>query len=102
MGLAEESMEKPSISLLNSSVVMLLASCAVLGHWKHPSASRIYRRMNLSPAHNNPLSRSRLTPQKRNKVSFSNGSSPYLSFTMAASPSIPLRRSDLPTASIVF
>lgn len=98
LGPTEGSMEKPSISLLNSSVVMLLASCAVLGHRKHPSASRIYRRMNLSPIQSSPLIRSRLVPQNKNKVSFSNGSRPYLNLTIAASPSIPLRRSDLPVA----
>lgn len=95
-------MEKPSINLLNSSVVMLLASCAVPGHWKHPSASRIYRRMNLSPVQRSPLIRSRLVPQNKNKVSFSNGSRPYFNLTMAASPSIPLRRSDLPVARMSF
>lgn len=96
LGPTEGSMEKPSISLLNSSGVMLLASCTVPGHWKHPSASLMYRRMNLSPVHKIPLIRSRLVPQNRNKVSFSNGSSPYFNLTMAASPSIPFRRSHLP------
>ena len=80
------------------------ASGFLCGSWPLEASlrSRIYRRMNLSPVQSSPLIRSRLVPQNKNKVSFSNGSRPYLNLTIAASPSIPLRRSDLPVARMSF
>ena len=101
-GPTDGSIEYPSISLMNSSPVRCLASAAVLGHWKRPSASRMYNKTYRSPVHNNPLIRSSLVPQNRNKVSFSNGSMPYFRLINVDKPSIPLRRSDLPTASTIF
>lgn len=92
------SMEKPSISLLNSSGERLLASSSVAGHWNLPSTSRMYNRINRSPSHNNPLMRSFLVPQNRNRVPFSRGSSPYLKRMAADRPSIPILMSVLPTA----
>ncbi len=101
-GPTEGSIEKPSISLVNSSPVRQRASAAFLGHWKRPSESRIYNRTYLSPVQSNPLTRSSLVPQNKNKVSFSNVSMPYRRLTKVDNPSIPLRRSDLPTASMIF
>ena len=50
------------------------------------------------PSTSNPLIRSFFTPQKRNRVPSSRGSRPYARRTVAARPSIPLRRSVLPQA----
>ena len=75
---------------------MSRASFGVLGHWNRPSVRRIVRRQKPIPSNTNPFNLSFFTPQKRNKVPSSSGSSPYARRTRAANESKPLRKSVRP------
>lgn len=93
-----DSTANPSRRRRYCSMVMSRASSGVFGHWNRPSLRRSVNRQKPIPSKSNPLIRSFFTPQKRNRVPSSRGSRPYARRTMAARPSIPLRRSVLPQA----
>ena len=72
--------------------VRLLASLSFRGHWKEPDSRCLYSSTNPLPSQYNVLIRSRRLPQNKNNVLL-NGSNWNSCWTMAASPSIPGRRS---------
>ena len=94
------SIERPSISHLNSCHVTGLHSESLRGHWNLPFSRRLYRRTNPSPSQRSAFRRSHFLPQNRNSAGWK-GSSMNCCWTIAARPSMDLRISVYPVATYI-
>ena len=95
------SIVNPCSNLENCSSVRFFKSSFFLGHLNVPACRRLYNRRKPSPSQTSALMRSLRLPQRRKMVFGENGVNPDFSFTVAASPSMPQRRSVYPQAMYI-